>query len=98
MALVLLVDRVLGFFSLLTLAIGLALLDGQLIRKMAFDQLFCTVGVMEGAQLLLAWRVGMIPLGALGGLLCIAGVRGKRDAELAPIPAPSVPRKERPSI
>lgn len=60
------------------LANALPITPGGLgVGEVAFDRLFRMVGLGGGAQLLLAWRVAMLPLGILGALLY---VRGKKAA------------------
>lgn len=45
------------------------------VGEAAFDTLFRLAGVTTGAALLLAWRIGMLPLCLAGGLLYMVGVR-----------------------
>jgi len=58
------------------LANALPITPGGLgVGEVAFDRLFRLVGQAGGAQLVLAWRIAMLPLGILGGLLYLRGKR-----------------------
>jgi uncharacterized membrane protein YbhN (UPF0104 family) len=48
------------------------------VGEAAFETLFRIAGAGGGAGLLLAWRIGMMPLVLIGGLLYVAGVRHPR--------------------
>jgi len=50
------------------------------VGEAAFHGLFSMFGYAGGAQLILAWRVAMLPFGILGGILYMIGVREKRQA------------------
>ncbi len=43
------------------------------VGEVAIDKLFAVVGYINGAQLMLAWRIGMIPVCILGGIFYITG-------------------------
>ena len=43
------------------------------VGEAAFAGIFALVGHSGGARMLLAWRVGMLPLAALGALLYVRG-------------------------
>lgn len=62
------------------LANALPITPGGLgVGEAAFDGLFSLAGYAGGAQLILAWRLGMIPISMAGGLLYIKGVRSRRN-------------------
>jgi uncharacterized protein (TIRG00374 family) len=64
---------VLGMF-----ANALPLTPGGLgVGEAAFEGLFGLLGISAGAMLMVSWRLGMLPLGLLGGLYYITGVRRK---------------------
>jgi uncharacterized protein (TIRG00374 family) len=68
---------VLGMF-----ANALPLTPGGLgVGEAAFEGLFGMLGMSAGAMLMVSWRLGMLPLGLLGGLYYITGVRGKQVPE-----------------
>ena len=63
-----------GFF-----ANALPLTPGGLgVGETAFDSLFRLAGATTGAELLLAWRIGMLPFCLFGCLLYILGLRAHR--------------------
>ncbi len=47
------------------------------VGEVAIDKLFTVVGYINGAQLMLAWRLGMIPVCILGGIFYIKGSGNK---------------------
>ncbi len=60
------------------LANALPITPGGLgVGEAAFEGLFTSVGFAGGAKLILAWRVGMLPLCVLGSVLYIVGNRRK---------------------
>lgn len=60
------------------------------VGEAAFAQLFGLAGQAGGAVLLLGWRLGMLPLGIVGGLLYMAGAASyRRVPELAEVRTPS---------
>ncbi len=62
------------------LANALPITPGGLgVGEVAFDQLFGLVGIAGGAQLVLAWRVAMVPLGILGAFLYVQGRKPARQ-------------------
>jgi uncharacterized protein (TIRG00374 family) len=64
---------VLGMF-----ANALPLTPGGLgVGEAAFEGLFGMLGIAAGAMLMVSWRLGMLPLGIVGGLYYITGVRRK---------------------
>jgi uncharacterized protein (TIRG00374 family) len=66
---------VLGMF-----ANALPLTPGGLgVGEAAFEGLFGLVGISYGAMLMVSWRLGVLPLGLLGGLIYITGA-GRRAA------------------
>lgn len=52
------------------------------VGEAAFEGLFGMLGVTAGAMLMVSWRLGMLPLGLLGGLYYITGVRSKPVPEV----------------
>jgi uncharacterized membrane protein YbhN (UPF0104 family) len=50
------------------------------VGETAFDTLFRFAGATTGAELLVAWRLGMVPFCLLGWLLYVAGVRHRMPA------------------
>jgi uncharacterized protein (TIRG00374 family) len=50
------------------------------VGEAAFDSLFRLVGVDSGAALLIAWRLGMLPMCLAGCILYIAGMKQRRAA------------------
>ena len=57
------------------------------VGEAAFEQLFHMVGVTGGASLVLAWRISVLPLAAVGAILYSTG-RLSVGAAPAPVPAP----------
>lgn len=50
------------------------------VGEAAFEALFRIVGTAGGAQLMLGWRVGMLPVSVLGGFLYMRG-RDRRNEQ-----------------
>lgn len=62
------------------LANALPITPGGLgVGEAAFEGLFGAVGLSGGATLILAWRLGMLPLCIVGGVLYMAGTREHRQ-------------------
>jgi uncharacterized protein (TIRG00374 family) len=83
---------VVGLLALLgLLANALPITPGGLgVGEAAFEGLFRSAGYSHGAQLILAWRAGMIALCGIGCALYIAGAhRGGQISEAAASAAPS---------
>jgi uncharacterized protein (TIRG00374 family) len=58
------------------LANALPITPGGLgVGEAAFEGLFTSVGFAGGAKLILAWRLGMLPLCLVGGMLYMTGLR-----------------------
>lgn len=51
------------------------------VGEAAFEGLFSLLGIPAGAMLMVSWRLGMLPLGLLGALYYIRGVRRKTVLE-----------------
>jgi uncharacterized protein (TIRG00374 family) len=73
-------------FSLLgMLANALPVTPGGIgVGEAAFEWLFGLLGQSGGAQLIMAWRIGMLPVCILGGLYYIAGRRRYQAADGGP--------------
>jgi glycosyltransferase 2 family protein len=91
-------SRVVGLLALSGLfANALPITPGGLgVGEAAFDTLFRLVGVATGPALLVAWRIGMMPLCTVGCILYMTGVRhhslvdARDTTTAAPVPAESV--------
>ena len=47
------------------------------VGEAAFDRLFGLLGLSGGAMLIIAWRLGMLPLGLAGGVIYLLGAGRK---------------------
>lgn len=89
-------SRVVGLLALSGLfANALPITPGGLgVGEAAFDTLFRMVGVATGPALLVAWRIGMMPLCTVGCILYMTGVRhhtlGDAREAAAPEAVPAV--------
>jgi uncharacterized protein (TIRG00374 family) len=75
-----------------TLANALPVTPGGLgVGEAAFEALFGSVGLHGGSQLIVAWRMAMLPLSAVGATLYVMGVQSRRLTTLAQetLPCPS---------
>lgn len=79
--------QVVCFLSVLGMfANALPLTPGGLgVGEAAFDGLFGLLGVSGGAIIMLAWRLGMLPIGLAGGLFYISGIGRKSTPEVQTI-------------
>jgi uncharacterized protein (TIRG00374 family) len=61
------------------------------VGEAAFAGLFALAGYAGGSELILAWRVGSLPLCIAGGVLCLAGLKERRQPHAAPVPGEAPP-------
>lgn len=61
------------------------------VGEAAFQTLFAAAGYVGGAQLILAWRLGMVPLAITGAILYAVGLRHRGGPLTALADSPPVP-------